>query len=88
MQGLLVRAETIAIEGRCIQIHVQALHLIQRLKHIAVPQVPLDPLQILEQPYEDKKKVRVAVPFTVESLSPHRVLGVDENENESRVFLI
>src|SRR5437667_1224431 len=28
----------------------------------------------------DKKTVRVAGPFTVESLSPHRVLGVDENE--------
>jgi len=28
----------------------------------------------------DKKKVRVAGPFTVESLSPHRVLGVDEND--------
>ena len=34
-----------------------------------------------DQPYEDKKKVRVAGPFTVESLSPHRVLGVDEEDN-------
>lgn len=32
-----------------------------------------------DRPFEDKKKVRVAGPFTVESLSPHRVLGVDEN---------
>lgn len=32
------------------------------------------------KPYEDKKKVRVAGPFTVESLSPHRVLGVDEED--------
>ena len=31
-------------------------------------------------PYEDKKKVRVAGPFTVESLLPHRVLGVDEDD--------
>ena len=31
-------------------------------------------------PTTDKKKVRVAGPFTVESLSPHRVLGVDEND--------
>ena len=30
--------------------------------------------------YEDNKKVRVAGPFTVESLSPHRLLGVDEND--------
>ncbi len=35
---------------------------------------------LYDKPYEDKKKVRVAGPFTVESLSPHRVLGVDENE--------
>lgn len=33
-----------------------------------------------DKPYEDKNKVRVAGPFTVESLSPHRVLAVDENE--------
>ena len=33
-----------------------------------------------DKPYRDGKKVRVAGPFTVESLSPHRVLGVDEND--------
>jgi adenine-specific DNA-methyltransferase len=32
------------------------------------------------KPYDDKRKVRVAGPFTVESLSPHRMLGVDEND--------
>jgi adenine-specific DNA-methyltransferase len=32
---------------------------------------------LYDKPYEDKKKVRVAGPFTVESLSPHRMLGVD-----------
>jgi adenine-specific DNA-methyltransferase len=36
---------------------------------------------LYDKPYEDKKKVRVAGPFTVESLSPHRMLGVDENDN-------
>ncbi len=35
---------------------------------------------LYDRPYEDRKKVRVAGPFTVESLSPHRVLGVDEND--------
>jgi len=35
---------------------------------------------LYDRPYEDKSKVRVAGPFTVESLSPHRTLGVDENE--------
>lgn len=35
---------------------------------------------LYDRPYEDKKTVRVAGPFTVESLSPHRTLGVDEND--------
>ena len=35
---------------------------------------------LFDKPYDDKKKVRVAGPFTVESLSPHRMLGVDEND--------
>lgn len=35
---------------------------------------------LYDKPYEDKKKVRVAGPFTVESISPHRTLGVDEND--------
>jgi adenine-specific DNA-methyltransferase len=32
---------------------------------------------LFDQPYEDRKIVRVAGPFTVESLSPHRVLSED-----------
>jgi adenine-specific DNA-methyltransferase len=36
---------------------------------------------LYDKPYENKKCVRVAGPFTVESLSPHRVLGVDENDD-------
>jgi adenine-specific DNA-methyltransferase len=35
---------------------------------------------LYDKPHEDKKVVRVAGPFTVESVSPHRVLGVDEND--------
>ncbi len=35
---------------------------------------------LYDKPFDDKKKVRVAGPFTVESLSPHRVLAVDEND--------
>ncbi len=35
---------------------------------------------LYDKPYENKKTVRVAGPFTVESLSPHRVLGVDEDD--------
>ena len=35
---------------------------------------------LYDKPYQDNKTVRVAGPFTVESLSPHRVLGVDEHD--------
>ncbi len=35
---------------------------------------------LYDKPYVDNSKVRVAGPFTVESLSPHRVMGVDEND--------
>jgi adenine-specific DNA-methyltransferase len=35
---------------------------------------------LYDKPYPDNRKVRVAGPFTVESLSPHRVLRVDEND--------
>ena len=35
---------------------------------------------LYDKPYEDRRKVRVAGPFTVESLSPHRVLAVDETD--------
>jgi adenine-specific DNA-methyltransferase len=43
---------------------------------------------LYDQPYEDKKRIRVSGPFTVESLSPHRVLSTDEeipvSEKEGR----
>lgn len=35
---------------------------------------------LYDKPYEEKGKVRVAGPFTVESLSPHRVLIVNEED--------
>ena len=35
---------------------------------------------LYDKPYEDRKKVRVAGPFTVESLSPHRLLAVNEHD--------
>nr|WP_255440731.1 site-specific DNA-methyltransferase [Paracoccus sp. MC1854] len=34
---------------------------------------------LYDKPYEDRKRVRVAGPFTVESLSPHRTQAVDEH---------
>lgn len=33
---------------------------------------------LYDQPFEDAKRVRVAGPFTVESLSPHRVLAEED----------
>ncbi len=43
---------------------------------------------LYDQPYEDNKRIRVTGPFTVESLSPHRVLAADEyrpvSETEAR----
>ena len=35
---------------------------------------------LCDKPYEDRGIVRVAGPFTVESLAPHRTLGVGEND--------
>jgi adenine-specific DNA-methyltransferase len=38
---------------------------------------------LYDQPYEDNKRIRVTGPFTVESLSPHRVLAIDEERPAS-----
>ena len=38
---------------------------------------------LYDQPFEDNKRLRVTGPFTVESLSPHRVLSSDEGTNDS-----
>jgi adenine-specific DNA-methyltransferase len=35
---------------------------------------------LYDRPHEDKSRVRVAGPFTVESLSPHRVIPAEEDE--------
>jgi adenine-specific DNA-methyltransferase len=43
---------------------------------------------LFDKPYTDNKIVRVAGPFTVESLSPHRVLGVDENDELIDAFKV
>lgn len=37
-----------------------------------------DPEELIDQPYENSGAVRVVGPFTVESLSPHRVLDSEE----------
>ena len=40
---------------------------------------------LVDQPYEDNKRVRVAGPFTVESLSPHRTISVEEKKRLAEV---
>lgn len=36
---------------------------------------------LYDKPYEDNQKVRVSGPFTVESISPYRILNLDEDDN-------
>ena len=56
-------------------------HRIARQKEIdASIAAKADSEYLYDKPYEDKKKVRVAGPFTVESLSPHRVLAVGADD--------
>jgi len=38
---------------------------------------------LYDQPYEDKKRMRVTGPFTVESLSPHRRLSVEQKKKDA-----
>ena len=40
---------------------------------------------LYDQPYEDNKRIRVTGPFTVESLSPHRVMSVDEERPAAEI---
>ena len=41
---------------------------------------------LYDQPYEDNKRVRVTGPFTVESLSPHRILSDDAEQPSSNAI--
>lgn len=40
---------------------------------------------LYDQPYEDNKRVRVTGPFTVESLSPHRTISVEEKKDLAQI---
>jgi adenine-specific DNA-methyltransferase len=68
-------------DKKAVQIHEKWWQLrIERQKEIDASIAAKAEFEYLyDKPYEDNKKVRVAGPFTVESLSPHRVLGVDEH---------
>lgn len=56
-------------------------HRIARQKEIDASIAAKADLEYLyDKPYVNNNCVRVAGPFTVESISPHRTLGVDEND--------
>jgi adenine-specific DNA-methyltransferase len=38
---------------------------------------------LFDQPYEDNKRVRVCGPFSVESLSPHRTISIEEKKRNA-----
>lgn len=40
---------------------------------------------LYDQPYEDNKHIRVTGPFTVESLSPHRIIAVEDERPAAEV---
>jgi adenine-specific DNA-methyltransferase len=44
-----------------------------------------DTEMLYDQPYEDSGRVRVTGPFTVESLSPHRVINTDNSSDQPTV---
>ena len=68
--------------SRARRLHSQWWELrIARQKEVDASTVAKAPFEYLyDKPYEDKRTVRVSGPFTVESISPHRVLGVDEDD--------
>jgi len=40
---------------------------------------------LYDQPYEDNKRIRVTGPFTVESLSPHRIIAIEDERPATEV---
>ena len=59
----------------------------KRVPHITLKSIandlPPETEILYDQPYEDNKRIRVSGPFTVESLSPHRILSTDEERPQS-----
>ena len=70
-------------DPECEKLHAQWWKLrIERQQEIdASIAAKADTEYLYDQPYEDKSRVRVAGPFTVESLSPHRVPAVDVDDS-------
>ena len=72
-------------KGKAVEIHQKWWELRrERQKEIDASIAQRADVELLyDQPYEDKKKVRVSGPFTVESLSPHRVLPSEQERPQS-----
>jgi adenine-specific DNA-methyltransferase len=75
-------SETSKVWGDATRLHAEWWHLRrERQAEIDASIARRADTEILyDQPYEDRKRVRVSGPFTVESLSPHRVLSTGEEE--------
>ncbi|MBI3922333.1 MAG: site-specific DNA-methyltransferase [Armatimonadetes bacterium] len=71
--------------ARIVELHAEWWRMRrQRQKEIDASIARRADTEILyDQPYEDNKKVRVTGPFTVESLSPHRTISVEEKKERS-----
>jgi adenine-specific DNA-methyltransferase len=70
-------------DPECEKLHQEWWNLrIERQQEIdASIAAKADTEYLYDQPYEDNGRVRVAGPFTVESLSPHRVPAVDVDDS-------
>jgi adenine-specific DNA-methyltransferase len=70
-------------DPECEKLHAEWWKLrIERQQEIdASIAAKADTEYLYDQPYEDKTRVRVAGPFTVESLSPHRMAAVDVDDS-------
>jgi len=77
LQVMASLAEREGLRGKVQCIYIDPPYGIKFNSNIAAK---ADSEYLCDKPYEEKRKVRVAGPFTVDSLSPHRVLGVDEED--------
>ena len=70
-------------DPECEKLHAEwwALRIERQREIDASIAARADTEYLYDQPYEDKSRVRVAGPFTVDSLSPHRVPAVDVDDS-------
>ena len=71
------------LRGRAYAVHKQwwDLRILRQQEIDRSIAAKADTEYLYDQPYVDKTRVRVAGPFTVESLSPHRVPAVDVDDS-------